>query len=504
VNRILLPACITFFVLLGGRAIAQTNPGVPLGPPSTPVYATLPDLGSTADALISRADEYQIGRMTMRNIRDENALLDDPEINEYIQNLGSRIGVEAQDGAHQLSFFIVRDMEVNAFALPGGFIGTNIGLILLTESESELAAVLAHEVGHVVQRHLARSLQAQSRNSLTSIAALLGAVLISAVTHSPDAAPGLIAMAQGAAMQQQINFTRSEESEADRVGITYLASAGYDPNAVADFFGTMMRERGGATNFLPDLLLSHPVDSVRIAEARARVAAMARYERKPDSPTYRLMRERLRVLSAAEGTDLRSYYARGRANDPANIALTYGAALAELRADSPQVAIDLLKPLLLAHPEIMALHSTLAQAQTESGQNSAATATFEHALAIAPRNVALSVRYAEALLKLGRAGKAHALLLDLFNNVTPTPEQIKLTALVASAAGDTGDAYYYMSEYHIASGDLMLATTQLDLALAAPRLTDVQRKRFVARRDEIRGYLREQRGDRAARSTPSG
>jgi len=110
--------------------------------------------------------------------------------------------------------------------------------------------------------------------------------------------------------------------------------------------------------------------------------------------------------------------------------------------------------------------------------------------------VPVTVRYAETLLKAGQARRAHELLLDLFNNDTPTPEQIRLTALAASAAGDTGDAYYYMAEYHLSSGDLMLATQQLDLALTEPRLTEVQRKRFVARREEIRDFLREQRGQR--------
>jgi beta-barrel assembly-enhancing protease len=491
--------------MASGWAGAQVaSPGVPLGAPNLPVYASLPDLGSGANALISRDEEYQVGRMMLRNLRDENALLDDPETTEYIQSLGSRIGVEAQDGDRRLTFFIVRDLGVNAFAIPGGFIGTNIGLVLLTESESELAGVLAHEIGHVVQRHIARSIHAQGRNSLATIAAVLGAVLIGAISGSPDAAPGLIAMAQGAAMQQQINFTRTEEHEADRVGIGYLAASGFDPNGVASFFGTMMRERGGASNFLPDLLLSHPVDSVRIAEARARVGSMPQVERKPESMTYRLMRERLRVITARADNDLRNYYQKARANDPDNVSLRYGAALAELKAGAPLAAVDLLKQLVVQHPQVPALHASLGQAQMEAGHYSAATTTFERALTIAPRNVALSIRYAEALLTLGRANKAHALLLDLFNNVAPTPEQIRLTALAASAAGDTGDAYFYMSEYHIASGDLLLAATQLDLALAAPRLNEVQRKRFLARRDEIRGYLREQRGDRAARTQAPG
>ena len=126
-------------------------------------------------------------------------------------------------------------------------------------------------------------------------------------------------------------------------------------------------------------------------------------------------------------------------------------------------------------------------------------ATFERALALSPRNVPLTVRYAEALMKTGNPKAAHTLLLDLFNNVPPTPDQIRLTALAASAAGDTGDAYYYMSEYHIAGGDLKLSSQQLELARAAPNLTQVQRQRFQARLDEVREALSRDRRRNARR-----
>jgi predicted Zn-dependent protease len=484
------------------QAADSTGGGISLGPP--PVRTSLPDLGSTANAGLSRADEYQIGRMVMRDLRNEARLLDDPETIDYLQSLGGRLGVEAQEGESRLNFFAVREPSVNAFALPGGFIGVNTGLILLTGNESELAGVVAHEIGHVVQRHIARAVQAQGRSSLASLAGMLGAILVGAATGNADAIPGIIALAQGTAMQQQINFTRMEESEADRVGVGFLAAAGYDPSGMAGFFSTMMRERGLGGDEIPSLLLTHPVDSVRVAEARARIASMTPQPRRPDSPTYPYIRERLRLIAPLTETDQRRYYERMRANDPGNPALVYGAALAELQSGSPVQAVDLLQPLVAAHPQLPLLHIALAQAQLAAGHKNDAVSTFDHALGVAPRNIPLTVRYAEALLTLGRAGKAHQLLLDLFNNVAPTPEQIKLTALAASAAGDTGDAYYYMSEYHIASGDLMLATTQLDLALAAPRLTEVQRKRFIARRDEIRGYLREQRGDRSSRNSPAG
>jgi beta-barrel assembly-enhancing protease len=498
-------AAVTAIMLGGFCAVAQGQESRPAAAGShQPAAASLPDLGSGANTILTRADERQVGRIMLRNLREENAVLDDVETTEYLQSLGSRIGAAAQDGEQQITMFVVRDPTINAFAIPGGFIGVNTGLILLTSVESELAGVVAHETGHVMQRHIVRAVEAQGRNSITSIAAMLGAVLIGAITGSSDVIPGLIALSQGAAMQQQINFTRMEESEADRVGIGYLAAAGYDPNGMAGAFNMMMRNSGAAEDFLPALLLTHPVDSVRVAEARARVAALPAYPRRPDAPNYLLARERIRVLMSPTETDLRRYYEKMRANDPGSVSLAYGAAMAEVKEGTPGKAVEILKPLVAAHPDLPLLQSELAQAQLAAGDGDGAVATFDRGLEIAPRNVPLTVRYAEALLDLGKPKKAHALLLDLFNNIPPTPEQIKLTALAASAAGDTGDAYYYMSEYHISNGDLMLATAQLDLAIAAPRLTEVQRKRFIARRDEIRAALREQRGDHANHGAPPG
>jgi predicted Zn-dependent protease len=488
---------------VGSAALAQSQVGkVPLGAP--PSASALPDLGSSANSVISRADEYQIGRIMMRDLRGQNAVLDDPEAADYLQALGSRIAVEAQDGQQQFNFFMVRDPSINAFALPGGFIGINTGLFLLSGSESELAGVVAHEIGHVTQRHIARAVQAEARSSLTTMAATLGAVLIGAVTGNVNALPGILAAGQGVAMQQQINFTRMEEAEADRVGIGFLAAAGFDPNGMAMFFSTLMRERGVAGDDYPAMLMDHPTDVARIADARARVTSLNSHPRRADSASYAYIRERLRIVAGTLRDDLRRYYEHARAADPKNRALQYGAALAELKYGDPRIAVGLLRPLVDAQPELPLLHSALAQAQLAANNAAEARRTFERALALSPRNVPLSVRYAEALMTLGEPKKAHALLLDLFNNVMPTPEQIRLIALAANAAGATGDAYYYMAELHIAGGDLVFATAQLDLALTTPGLTDVQRKRFQARRDEIQGHLNEQGTSRTARLQPPG
>src|SRR5690606_6183983 len=183
----------------------------------------------------------------------------DPEVTEYIRALGLRLSSQAHDGSQRFNFFMVRDTSINAFALPGGFIGVNAGLMLETQQESELAGVLAHEVAHVTQRHIARSLAAQSRNSLVSTAAMLAAILLGAAAGGGDAAMAGVAAAQSLAIQQQISFTRSNESEADRVGLGILARAGFDPNGMPAFFETMARRAGTSEMNIPEMLRTHPV-----------------------------------------------------------------------------------------------------------------------------------------------------------------------------------------------------------------------------------------------------
>ncbi|MGH8287020.1 MAG: M48 family metalloprotease [Steroidobacteraceae bacterium] len=457
----------------------------------------LPDIGSPADATLAQGDEYRIGAMIVRQLRDQNQILEDPEVDEYLQAVGSRLAAHGSDGGQRFTFFVVREPGINAFALPGGFIGINHGLLLATRNESELASVLAHEIAHVTQRHIARTIRAQGRQSLASAAAVLAAVLIGATTGAGgDAIQGAIAAAQGIAAQQRINFTRANEYEADRVGIGFLASAGFEPAAMADFFETMGRRSGLGGTQLPEFFQTHPVTSNRIAESRSRAA---HYERKriEDSTGYLLARERLRVLSAprdAQPGDASSRAAERR--DRGALQDQYADALTLMQEGEPGAAAEILAGLLERHEGVTVLYSALGQAQMAAGLQSDALATFDHAIGLFPRNVPLSVRYAEALMAGGRAKDAHTLLLDVFNNVPPTPAQIRLTALAASAAGDTGDAYYYMSEYHIASGDIALAGQQLELALAAPNLTAVQRERFRARLAEVREYLLSDRNAR--------
>jgi predicted Zn-dependent protease len=470
-------------------------------PPAGAYAEDLPDIGSPAEAAITLEDEYRVGRMIVRGLRDADRIVEDPEVTEYLQTIGHRLASHAHDGDYRFQFFVVNDNSLNAFALPGGFIGVNSGLILTTHDESELAGVMAHEIAHVTQRHIARSIAAQSRQSLVSTAAMLAAILVGVAAGGGDAAMAGMAAAQSLAIQQRISFTRANEYEADRVGIGVLANSGFDPNAMPAFFETMGRRAGTLENQIPEMLRTHPVSSDRIAESRSRAA---QYEGpwQSDSLGYAITRERLRVLTTPPGQDPRRYYASTIANEPdASPAQSYGQALAAMTAGDPADAVPVFRRLRDKDDTVLQYHTALGQAQLLAGDLAGSRTTLERARDLFPRNVPVTVRYAETLMRQGDAKFAHEVLLDLFNNVPPTPEQARFIALVANAAGDVGDAYYYMSEYHILGGDLPLAISQLQLALAVPKLTEVQRARFQARLDEIEEYLpKKQRSRREARS----
>jgi predicted Zn-dependent protease len=472
---------VTTWLSLPSPLLAQERPAT---------HDQLPEMGTAAQSTLSIEDEYYIGRMVMRGLQDSGSILEDPEVGEYLQSLGLRLSSQAQDGSRRFNFFLVRDPQINAFALPGGFVGIHSGLFLETQSESELASVLAHEISHVTQRHIARGLESSARTNMVSTAAMLAAILIGSIAGvGGDVTMGAITATQGLAAQSQINFTRQNEYEADRIGIGLLASAGFDPNAMPAFFETMGRRTQLGPEAMPELLRTHPVTSARIAESRNRAAQYPAVD-PGQGISYELMKERVRVLTTPDGKDPRSYYDSINASEAdASVPEIYGQSIARIMAGDASKAIPSLRRLVEVYPERLQFHTALGQAQLASGDVDGALQTLERARKLSPRNVPVTVRYAEALMLAGRPKRAHEVLLDLFNTVPPNRDQIRQTAIAANAAGDVADAYSYMAEYYILGGDLLLAINQLELALSVPNISDVQRARFVARAEELRKAL---------------
>ena len=258
----------------------------------SPVFGQrLPDLGDVSQSDLSPVQERRLGEGIMREIRADRSYSDDAEISHYLNTLGYRL-VSAGGESHQEFDFPDPRSQINAFALPGGFIGVN-RLILAAQSESELASVVAHEIAHVTQKHIARMLVAQKQSAITSLAGLAVAILASRV--SSELSQAAVVASQAGAVQSALNFTRDNEREADRVGFQSLEHAGFDPQAMPLFFERLQRSTRFYETAAPSYLRTHPLTYERIADMQNR-AQNLHYRQVPDSLDFQLIRAKLKAL----------------------------------------------------------------------------------------------------------------------------------------------------------------------------------------------------------------
>ena len=237
-----------------------------------PAYK-LPDIGSSAATVMSPSDLHDYGAEMLRELRSYDMVLDDPLVADYLGAIGYRLVSMSDRPEQPFTFFVVRDNTINAFAAPGGFVAVNSGLIVNMDRVDELAAVLAHEISHITQQHLLRAFESQQKMSIPVMLAMLG-IMIASAGRSDDTGQAAIVTGTSILQQHAINFTRQDEAEADRVGIQTLARAGFDPNAMAEAFQTLQRITRVNSTEIPPYLIDHPVDTLRIADAKARAAQL--------------------------------------------------------------------------------------------------------------------------------------------------------------------------------------------------------------------------------------
>ncbi len=331
----LLAASLAFAPCAFGQTRFRQVPPAP--PPPAPQAVPLPDLGDSGGGELSLQAERRLGETVMRDIRRDPAYLDDAEMSEYLNMLGGRL-VAASPGARQdFEFFAVRDSSINAFALPGGFVGVNTGLIGSSDSESEIASVLAHEIAHVTQRHIARQIGIQKQMQTPMMLAMVAAILLG--RSRPDLAQGAAIATQGVAIQSQLSFSRDFEREADRIGFQTLVGAGFDVRAMGAFFEKMQRYMRILDNSaVPSYLRSHPITTERIADAQSRAEGQP-FRQSADSLEYHLVRAKVRA-EAVEPRDAVKLFSeavndRRFAHEPG---AHYGLAVAYLRAKEPKRA----------------------------------------------------------------------------------------------------------------------------------------------------------------------
>jgi predicted Zn-dependent protease len=445
----------------------------------------LPDIGDSAGAIMSAADERQLADAFMREVRRALHVVDDPEVNAYLHGLADKLSAHLEGTQTQFTFFAVSDPAINAFAGPGGFIGVNSGLILATRTESELAAVLSHEMGHVIQRHIARTLEEAHRMTLPGAAAILAAILVG--MKSPELGQAALAASAAGQMQHEINFTRENEEEADRVGMQILARSGFDPRGMPSFFERMLQSERLSTR-PPAFLIDHPVTESRIAESRAR-AAQYLQRRVPDDLDYEILRARLRVIEEADPRSALVYFQKSldTGTPMEKSAARYGYALALFRTGAYDEALKRIKPLLAADPDRGAYIILKARAQAASGQVAQALQTFAVALRASPDDTALTLAYAKSLLDAGRPEPARSMLSDYVENEpAAAPEVYQLLAQAQGQSGKTVDAHESLSEYYYRTGDIRSAVQQLKLARRLAGSDFYRASKIEARLRELR------------------
>jgi len=423
----------------------------------------LPEMGDSSGALISPMQEKELGESFFRNLHSETVINQDLEIQQYIQSIGRQLSAHSQSPSLPFHFFVVMDPNINAFAGPGGYIGVNSGLILLTEAESELASVMAHEIAHVTQRHLYRSFESANRMSIPTIAATLAAILIG--TQSPMAGQAALLGVQAGNIQFQINFTRDHEKEADRVGMSTLYESSYDPRSMPTFFERLQQATRYYGNGVPEFLRTHPMSENRVADTRGRAETFP-YRQYPDSTGYLLTKAKLAVITQPDKKEaLQHFLSLAQQGTPEQRAVaSYGLGLVYLEMEQYDQAAPIFAQLAGQYPNQPQYIAAMARTAAESHNYDKANKLFAQAVNNFPSNDAIKIEYIRCLLKSSQPTLALQVLQTLSDSQKNQPFYYEVLAQAHADLHHPGESHRYLAEYYYATGQTPEAIMQIRLA----------------------------------------
>jgi predicted Zn-dependent protease len=451
----------------------------------------LPDLGDASQSVLSLQQERQLGEAIMRQIRANRQYVNDPELTDYINGIGYRLAANSPNTEQSFEFFLIDDPSINAFALPGGFIGVHTGLIVTSQSESELAAVLGHEIAHVTQRHIARLFQQQKQAGIASLAAVALALL--AARSNPDLATAALAGAQYATIQTQLNFSRDNEREADRIGVQILENAGFDPHAMPVFLDRMQRAYRVYDSNAPSYVRAHPLTFERIADVQNRVDALP-YKQVPDSLAFRFVRARLQVEQFAPRDGVAHFEdvlrEKKTVSEPA---ARYGLILALMRTKDIQRASREVGLLQAEVPENAMVATLAGRVKTAAGDLPGALQTYADAVRRFPRHRALTIDYARALLDAKRSREALELVDAALQSVRSDHRLYLLQAQSYAALGQRLQQHRAQAEAYVLLGSVPAAIEQLQIGLKSGDGDYYQLSSAEARLRELRALDAEAR-----------
>lgn len=438
--------------------------------PATAQPMGLPSMGSASSAELSPQMERTLGNAIMEQGRRDPTYISDPDVNQYLSGLGQRLANHASGGTGQpITVFSIKDPQINAFALPGGYIGINSGLVVTAQSESELASVIAHEIGHVAQRHIARGMTQRSQSSAVMWASMAGA-LLAALAGSGDLAMGVAAFGQAAAVDRQLGFSRQAEQEADRAGFEMMRKAGFDPSGAVRMFqhlsaASRLNEGMGGGAYAS----THPMSIQRMSDMQNRAASTGSRS-SADSPDFWYIRAKLRIDQAGGGQAMQGALAALRSETESGktpvvrSAAWLGQAYAEWKRRNYDEASRLLQRARQGVPDAAQLDALGISLALDQGKVDQALALSGESLRRWPDRQAVALLHAQALQRAGRDEQAVNFLQQKLKQWPDLPQLHQIQAYSLERMGKPVQARRSMAQYYELTGALPTAVEQLNQA----------------------------------------
>lgn len=463
---------------------------------STSATQELPSLGDSTSGLISLHQEKELGQEWLRALRSQAPTIDDPLAITWFRDLVYELVPHSGLQDTDLSIIVVDSPELNAFAVPGGIVGINLGLLLYSDDEDQVASVLAHELAHLSQRHFARQVEAAQRRDPVTLATLLASIVLIATNNTDAGVAGLVG-SQAAAIQNQLAYSRDFEREADRLGMVTLSRSGMDAHAMTDMFSNMMsasRYRGSSLEFL----MTHPLTSARVADAAGRAAQYPEKQRQRSFSfqVLRLLAEARYQLKDEALAELERRLEKSgpdtSENHDSRNALLYALARLSFNREAWKKGEAYADQITYAHPAVTALR---AQLTAEMGDAGTALTLVKEARRNYPADLSLRLTQAMLLDRSGKAPEAVTILKKITEDYPENPAYWATLSKTASTAGDSVLAYRALGESYFYSGRKQEAAQQLRSAIKeAARLSDFQREAAIRERLKVVEPLKDSRG----------
>ena len=422
----------------------------------------LPDLGDSSQLIISAKEEQAIARAILKEVAVSPEIVQDIEVIDYLKNLGNRLVAYSPNKTQQFNFFVVNESSINAFAMLGGVIGVHTGLILASNSESEVASVLGHEIAHVTQRHLPRMIAQQKTDSIKTVLGIALALLVARA--NPQLSAGTMTAASAMGVQKQLDYTRDHEKEADRVGFQILTDAGFDGRAMVSFFSTLQKGSRFSEGAAPSFLRTHPITTERISDISNRVKD-TRYRQIPDNPDFVYIKSKLRATNGTPQSAVDEFEGNIRDKRYMNEAAErYGLAIAYMRKNDfvkARQEVEWLK----TNAKKDALIETLAcKLEVATNQSTQALSLYLKALNIYPNYRALIYGLAELYLMTNEPEKTIRLINDKLNIYPDDSYFFELLSKAYSKQGKELLQYQAQSEAYYRKFNLPRAIEQMEFA----------------------------------------